>query len=93
MTTKTLEDDFEIKMFPLELYMGRLSLIMLRNSIDVLFHVEHSSLSIKVGSCTGRVYYIHKTNDDILNMESINPLELATIDSERILARFKMEIN
>lgn len=90
-----MKDDFEIKMFALELYIGRLSLIMLRHSIDVLFHVEpkDSSLSIKVGSCTGRVYYIHKTNDDILNMESINPLELATIDSERILARFKMEIN
>lgn len=90
-----MKDDFEIKMFALELYMGRLSLIMLRNSIEVLFHVDSkdSSLSIKVGSCTGRVYYIHKTNDDILNMESINPLELATIDSERILARFKREIN
>lgn len=90
-----MEDGFEIKMFALELYIGRLSLIMLRNSIEVLFHVDSkdSSLSIKVGSCTGRVYYIHKTDDDILNMESINPLELATIDSERILARFKMEIN
>lgn len=90
-----MKDGFEIKMFALELYIGRLSLIMLRNSIEALFHVDSkdSSLSIKVGSCTGRVYYIHKTNDDILNMESINPLELATIDSERILARFKMEIN
>jgi len=95
MTTKTLEDDFEIKMFPLELYMGRLSLIMLRHSLDVVFHTEPKdhSLSIKIGGYTGRIFYIHKGAEDIRGMEKLNPLGLAESDAEIILQRLSREIN
>ena len=90
-----MNSDFEAELFPVELYMGRLSLIMLRHSIDVLFHVEpkDSSLSVKMGGYTGRVFYIHKNAEEVRKIEQGNPLDLATNDAEEILARFKREIN